>query len=83
MKNRVRKLVDTQNCLNLWAFYGPDGHKALCYINLNANWVRQAKPGRLGGGEYLRNFLLGTQQVTNPARPSVPTAGTECCVAMG
>ena len=28
-------------------------------------------------------FLVGTQRVSNPARPSVPTAGTECCVAVG
>lgn len=27
--------------------------------------------------------LIGTQRVSNPARPSVPTAGTECCVAVG
>ncbi len=28
-------------------------------------------------------FLIGTQRVISPARPSVPTAGTECCVVRG
>jgi len=33
-------------------------------------------------GDALKLFI-GTRQVTNPARPSVPAAGTECCVALG
>lgn len=27
--------------------------------------------------------LTGTQRIWNPARPSMPTAGTECCAAWG
>jgi len=46
--------------------------------------LRQAKPGRLERGwRHPLKLLIGTQRVSNPARPSVPAAGTECCVVVG
>jgi len=34
-------------------------------------------------GDEALKLLIGTLQVTNPARTSVPASGTECCVVLG